>query len=89
MCSLKPKDRFHLFGIALIPAADRESAGPSMDSETQSTQMEQVREMLHLYTSDRGHAEDDPRRKFITALAQAALQASRSNHKSLHGSLHL
>lgn len=75
MCSLKQKHEFHLYGVAIIPTADRDNAGPGDFSATPATQMEQVKMLLQSYADDRGPPDDDPRQKFISALANAALQA--------------
>ncbi len=74
MFSLKPKDEFHLYGLSLLPLADTGSPGRSDTGAMPSTQMEEVHELLRSYTADGGPADSDPRRKFFSSIAQAALQ---------------
>lgn len=75
MCSLKPKDQFHLYGVSLSSLEDRGTAGLSDHAMMPSTQKEEVHQLLRSFAADGGPADSDPHRRFLSSIAQAALQA--------------
>ena len=76
MCGLSPADELKLWSIVLeAQQASCEQTEAAADSTSGQAQMEDIRRMLQQSSIDASvHSDADPKRRFMHALATAALQ---------------